>query len=237
MASAPWDRLWSDTSLFMEFPMTGGVAWRFVLALVPLLGGCALLRPQAAELPSAQVEVVENKVPLGWREVATPADQERLDHAAEAWNKALAAAARFRTAIRTEGALLDPDIALPRAAPSPGTYQCRVVRLGGRPALESFRPFACFVEAEGELLTMVKATGSQRPAGRLWTDSDTRLVFLGGLAAPDAEPPPYGADAATDVAGWLERIGPFRWRLAVPYPQGGAVLDVYELTPLIPARP
>jgi hypothetical protein len=220
----------------MEFSMTGEVALRFAPVLIPLLGGCALLRPEPP-LPAAQVEVIEDRVPLAWRDVATPADQARLDHVAEAWTRGLSTAARFRSAIRTEGALLNPAVALPRAAPSPGPYQCRVVRLGGRPPLAAFRPFACFVDADGDLLTMVKATGSQRPAGRLWTDTDARLVFLGGLAAPGTDPPPYGADDRTNVAGYLERIGPFRWRLAVPYPQGGGVLDLYELTPLIPAKP
>lgn len=216
--------------------MTGGVALRAALSLIPLLGGCALLRPEPP-LPAAQVEVIEDKVPLAWREVATPADQERLDHAAETWSRALAGASRFRSALAAAGPLLDPKAALPRAAPTPGTYQCRVVRLGGRPALATFRPFACFVDADGDLLTMIKATGTQRPAGRLWADTDERLVFLGGLAAPGAAPPAYGADDHRNVAGHLERIGPFRWRLAVPYPQGGAVLDVYELTPLIPTTP
>jgi len=212
--------------------MTGGVALRVALILTPL-GGCAWLEDRPP-LPPAQVEVIEDKVPLSWREVATPADQERLDRAAEAWTRGLSAAARFKSAIRAEGPLLDPAVALPRAMPSPGPYQCRVVRLGGRPALAAFRPFACFVDAEGDLLTLVKATGSQRPAGRLWTDSDQRMMFLGGLAAPGRDPPPYGANDRTNIAGYLERIGAFRWRLAVPYPQGGAVLDVYDLTPLIP---
>jgi hypothetical protein len=216
----------------MECPMTGGVALRVALVLGPL-SGCAWLEDRPP-LPPAQVEVIEDKVPIAWREVATPADQERLDHVEEAWTRGLAAASRFRHAIDEEGPLLDPAGALPRAAPSPGPYQCRGVRLGGRPAFAAFRPFTCFVDAEGELLTMVKATGTQRPAGRLWRDTDARLVFLGGLAAPGADPSPYGADDRTNVAGFLERIGPFRWRLAVPYPQGGGVLDVYELTPLIP---
>lgn len=213
--------------------MTGGVALRVALVMVPL-GGCVWLKERPV-MPSAQVEVIEDPVPIAWREVASPADQDRLQHASEAWSRGLAAAARYHRAIEGEGALLDPAVALPRAAPSPGPYQCRVVRLGGRPALAVFKPFTCFVDAEGELLTMVKATGSQRPAGRLWTDTDERLVFLGGLAAPAGDPPAYGASDRTNVAGYLERIGPFRWRLAVPYPQGGAILDVYELTPLITA--
>jgi hypothetical protein len=212
--------------------MTGGVALRVALILWPL-GGCAWLKDRPA-MPSAQVKVIEDPVPLAWREVITSADQDRLARAREAWTHGMAAAARYRPQIEKEGALLDPAIALPRAAPSPGPYQCRVVRLGGRPALATFKPFTCFVDAEDELLTLVKATGSQRPAGRLWADSDQRLVFLGGLAASDGNPPPYGASDRTNIAGYLERVGPFRWRLAVPYPQGGAILDVYELTPLIP---
>ena len=36
----------------------------------------------------------------------------------------------------------------------------------GKPAFERFKPFFCYVQVEGELLTIVKQTGSQRPAGR-----------------------------------------------------------------------
>jgi hypothetical protein len=214
--------------------MTGGVALRF-LPLLLLTSGCAVFqREPVPPLPPAQVEVIEDKVPIAWREVATPADQERLDHLAEAWSSGLEAAARFKSAIAAEGALLDPAAALPRAAPSPGPYLCRVVKLGGRPALAAFKPFNCFVDAEGELLTMVKSNGTLRPAGRLWTDTDTRMIFLGGLAAPNRDPPAYGDNGTRNVAGVLERVAPFRWRLAVPYPQAGGTLDVYELAPLIP---
>jgi hypothetical protein len=112
------------------------------------------------------------------------------------------------------------------------------VRLGnsGRraPALERFKPFFCYVEVEGELLTIVKQTGSERPAGRLWEDDvSTRLVFLGSMALGDKESPKaYGEDPRRDMAGVLERIGPMRWRLVIPYPRSGARLDVFELTPV-----
>ena len=116
--------------------------------------------------------------------------------------------------------------------------QCSgVVKLGSRPALIAYRPFHCFVEAEGDLLTMVKASGSQRPAGRLWADGDTRMVFLGAMAFGDEDPPAYGEDEVRDVAGYLERIDAFRWRLVVPDPGGGALLDVYELIPSVPLEP
>lgn len=214
--------------------MTGGVALR-VLFLGLLVSGCASLRPPPAPVPVAQVEFIEDPVPVEWRNVITPADEDRLARAEDAWRQGLAAAARFRTAIRNEGPLLDPEAALARAAPSPGPYHCRIVRLGGRPAFAAFKTFDCFVDAEGQLLTMVKATGTQRPAGRLWTDNDTRMVFLGALSAGSDVPPPYGAKTGQDVAGYFERIGPFRWRLVVPFPQGGEAIEIYELIPAVPA--
>lgn len=218
--------------------MTGAVALRLVSLPLLLTGGCALLRHNTAPSPPKPVvEVIEDKVPVAWREVVKPADQERLDHLRDAWTSGLGAAARFKTAISAEGPLLDPATALPRAAPSPGAYLCRVIKLGARPALESFKPFNCFVDAEGELLTMVKSNGTLRPAGRLWADSDTRMIFLGGLAEPGQKPAPYSDDDTHNVAGVLERVAAFRWRLAVPYPRGGGALDVYELSPLIPGAP
>ena len=82
---------------------------------------------------------------------------------------------------------------------------------------------------------MVKADGTQRPAGRLWADGDNRMIFLGGLSRGNDAPPPYGSEAAQNVAGVLERVEPFRWRLTVPFPQGSpAMLDVYELVPYVP---
>ena len=61
-----------------------------------------------------------------------------------------------------------------------------------------------------------------------------RLVFLGSLALGDEEQPlAYGEDAKRDMAGIFERIGPFRWRLVIPWPQDGAKLNVFELTPVV----
>ena len=116
--------------------------------------------------------------------------------------------------IEAEGALLRPRAALPRPAPTPGSYNCRLIKLGkatGKgPAFERFKPFFCYVEVEGDLLTIVKQTGSQRPAGRLWEDDrPDRLIFLGSLALGDEHQPlAYGEDPKRDMAGVLERIAP-----------------------------
>jgi hypothetical protein len=42
----------------------------------------------------------------------------------------------------------------------------------------------------------------------------------------------YGQDEQRDVAGYLERIGPARWRLVMPKPHFESQLDVIELVPL-----
>lgn len=212
----------------------------FAFVVLALAAGCAALRgdkPVAPAPAPAAVEVIDDPVPLDWQSVITPADRDRLARAEEAWRAGLdAAAGRFRAALRQEAELLDPAAALPRPAPPPGPYLCRVVKLGlPRAPYQTFKPWNCYVEAEGELLTIVKQTGSKRPAGRLWADGTTRLVFLGaeGLGG-EPEAPGYAEDPRRDLAGFVERVAPFRWRLAVPFPNDGGALDVYELIPVPP---
>lgn len=203
-----------------------------------LLGGCET-KPK---LPPGARPVVEVQPPLksnAWKGLATQADQDRLARIDSAWQQALTEAGKsFGGEIRKEGVLLKPRAALPRPAPTPGSYNCRLIKLGQSApktrAFESFKPFFCYVEVEGDLLTIVKQTGSQRPAGRLWEDDNAdRLIFLGSLALGDEQQPlAYGDDPKRDMAGVLERIGPFRWRLVIPWPQSSSKLDVFELTPV-----
>ncbi|HEX6741214.1 MAG TPA: DUF4893 domain-containing protein [Sphingomicrobium sp.] len=207
-------------------------------ALALLAAGCAT-KPKP---PPGVTPMVEVDAPLkadAWKSVATAADEDRIGRLGLAWQEALADARKTNEAeLRREGALLRPRAALPRPAPTPGSYFCRLIKLGKATAkskpYESFRPFFCYVEVEGDLLTIVKQTGSQRPAGRLWEDDDsTRLVFLGSLALGDAQQPvAYGDDPKRDMAGVLERIAPFKWRLVIPWPQSTSKLDVFELTPV-----
>ena len=208
------------------------------IALVLLAAGCAIkpkpppgIRPSVEVGPPLKAEV--------WKAVATAADEDRLARIGLAWQEALADAKKgYADDVRREGALLRPRAALPRPAPTPGSYNCRLIKLGKATAkskaFEGFKPFFCYVEVEDDLLTIVKQTGSQRPAGRLWEDDDsTRLIFLGSLALGDEQQPvAYGDDPKRDMAGVLERIGPFRWRLVIPWPQSTSKLDVFELTPV-----
>jgi hypothetical protein len=208
------------------------------LMALALVTGCET-KPK---LPPGARPVVEVEPPLksnAWKGLATQADQDRLARIDSAWQQALTEAGKsFGGEIRKEGVLLKPRAALPRPAPTPGSYNCRLIKLGQSApktrAFESFKPFFCYVEVEGDLLTIVKQTGSQRPAGRLWEDDNAdRLIFLGSLALGDEQQPlAYGDDPKRDMAGVLERIGPFRWRLVIPWPQSSSKLDVFELTPV-----
>lgn len=203
-----------------------------------LAGGCVLPKTQVAPAGASVTAVVSRSD--AWTGVASIADRNRINRTALAWQAGLAEArARgFRDALRSEGKLLVAGGGLARPAPTPGSYSCRVVTLGRSakrgPAFERFKPFFCYVDVEGELFTIVKQTGSQRPAGRLWGDSvPTRLIFLGSLAlGNEEEARAYGDDPRRDVAGVFERIAPFVWRLVIPFPQDGTKVQVFELTPV-----
>jgi hypothetical protein len=63
------------------------------------------------------------------------------------------------------------------------------------------------------------------------------MIFLGSMVTDgQSPPPPYGTDPATNVAGVFERVGSLRFRLVMPNPRDGVLIDVYELTPA-PVQP
>ena len=209
-----------------------------ILAVSLALAGCVL--PERTEAPAPPpAAIVQPTKADRWLSVATGSDTDRVRRLPFAWTEGLnEARARFAASIREEGDLLRPNAALARPALTPGSYNCRLVRFGRTdrrsPAFVQFKPFFCYVEVEDDLLTIVKQTGTERPAGRLWEDDEpNRMVFLGSIAlGAEQQPKAYGADATRDMVGIVERIGPMRWRLAVPYPRSGAKLEVYELTPV-----
>jgi len=179
-----------------------------------------------------------------WQAQASVADLNRIRRVATGWTSGLAEAkaAGFGNDMKAEGKLLDPDAGLPRPFPTPGIYNCRMDKLGREKpkalAFEKFKPFFCHVGVDRNTFTIIKLTGSQRPAGRMWEDDNpNRLIFLGSLGlGNEEEVRNYGDDPKRDMAGIFERIGPFRWRLVIPYPQSGSHLLVFELTP-VPDQP
>jgi hypothetical protein len=200
-----------------------------IVGISLLLGGCqstARLREGA----SVTIEVPPQED--SWTQVASPADTERILTLTAVWTQALdaARAAGFNRQIDAEGPLLQPDAALSFPQPTPGFYTCRVLRFGGKRAFTAFKPFFCYVGVNEDRLALTKDTGSERPGGYLWDDMQKkRLIFLGAMAlGSEKAPPAYGDNSERDLAGVLERIGEFRFRLVLPR-QEGAAMDVLEL--------
>lgn len=204
------------------------------LALLALLAGCAT---GSARDPAPAVEIAVGGTE--WLDVVAPEDADRLAHIDQAWAEGLAHARRagFGRALASEGALLDPRAALPRAMPPPGPYHCRIVRLSGfghGRALRGFRPWFCHVVHEGALLSLTKQGGTERPGGFLWEDGRDRMIFIGAMALGGEDmPPAYGEDAERDLIGRFERVGAFRWRLAFV----GSIPGRLDLLELVPAPP
>ena len=211
-----------------------------VIALLASLAGCAMSPPKAPPV-RAQLAVEAAPAETGdWRSMVTEPDARRLDGIEQAWADGLASVrgAGLLRRVKAEGALLDPAATLPRAALPPGSYRCRILRLGGsgrKRGFIVFPSFFCHVAHEGELLSLTKQTGSERPGGYLWEDGRDRMIFLGSVALGDeTTPPAYGKDPARDMAGVVERVAPFQYRLVMPSPRAAAKLDILELVPALP---
>jgi len=197
----------------------------------------ACTTPAAETLPEAPPIVAEPPVDQDWRRIALAEDVARIDGLAAAWQRGLSEARSrgFAAAITAAGPLLNPASGLPRAEPPPGPYRCRVTRLGSGPrrrALTVYPVYFCHVVVERDSLAFAKQDGDARPGGYLFADDNNRMIFLGATAeGREAVPPAYGANAARNLVGVAERIGPLRYRIAFPSPGNGVVLDVLELVP------
>jgi hypothetical protein len=200
-----------------------------VPALMAALPACAAMRPASAVIEPQSRD---------WRTVATVHDRERLRDWRSAFTSGLRAAraSGHAAAIAGEGALLEPDAALPSAAIPNGAYRCRVIKLGAKSAglldYVSYPPFACRIRQERDLQGFAKLSGSQRQVGLIFPGDALRQVFLGTLVMGDeSRAMQYGRDRERDVAGFVERIGPTRWRLIMPRPTYESQIDVLELVP------
>jgi hypothetical protein len=172
-----------------------------------------------------------------WRAVATESDRLRLREWRSAFVDSLrsARAGGHSADLAREGVLLDPDAALGGAIPN-GAYRCRVIKVGAKSAgllnFVSYPAFNCRIAQQGVLQHFTKLTGSQRQVGLVFPGDPLRQVFLGTLMLGDeASAIQYGLDTERDVAGFVERIGPGRWRLIMPRPHFESQMDVMELVP------
>jgi hypothetical protein len=206
---------------------------RFVIAAA----AAALLLPACAPQetgPAAAAPAIG-----AWRGIATLHDRERVRKWRNAWVRALAQAreAGHGAEIAGAGPLFQADAALKGAQPPAGDYRCRTVKIGARSEglldYVAYPFFDCRI-AGGALppLDFVKLTGSQRPVGRLYADTDRRMIFLGTMQLGDERGTlRYGHDRDRDMVGLVERVGERQWRLVFPWPAYESNLDVIELLP------
>jgi hypothetical protein len=216
---------------------------RILLTCALLACGSACQTPPGGA-PRAAGASVTMEEPDAWREVASADSEAAIDGLPARWSEALDEARRagLRRTLAGAGALLDPGTRLPRAAPAPGSYRCRLIRIGagaarGR-AYSASRPAFCFVGVEGDQLSLTTEIAVRRLGGYLWEETGgARLVFLGTAVPAGAKSAgAYGENAAGDVAGLVERVGPFRYRLVVPGGAGEAKLMIFDLV-AAPAAP
>ncbi len=162
-------------------------------ALLFVPAACATVRPLPHPRMRATV-TVEADAP--WRNVATDADAARLDALPQLWTEALGEARRagYVRRIAGEGPLLAPAAALPYSAPAPGTYTCRILRLGAlAPAVRAFGEAGhgfCFVGADRNQLSLTIEAGPRRMGGYLWAGKDNRAFAFLGAQSPRGTPIP-----------------------------------------------
>ncbi|HEV8406486.1 MAG TPA: DUF4893 domain-containing protein [Sphingomicrobium sp.] len=203
---------------------------RFLLAVLLACPSCSVIEQPSGLIP---------RWTTAWKDVATKDDRQRLSDWRTSFIAALDAAKKggHEADIMREGALLEPDAALgPPAIPN-GLFRCRVIKIGAKPesnspAYNAFAPFLCQVRAEQGLQRFNKFGGAQRYVGLFFPGDAIHQVFLGTLVLGDEKQAlQYGQDELRDIAGYVERIGPERWRLIMPKPHFESQFDVMELVP------
>ena len=201
----------------------------FLSVLAFACAGCKVLEQPSGLIP---------RWTTAWREVATDDDESRLRDWRKSFVDALASANKTNAAdVANEGRLLDPDAALAIKPLPNGLYRCRVIKLGAKEASNlnyvAYPFFTCRVRPEHSVQRLTKLSRSQRYVGLLFPGDAIHQVFLGTLVLGDERRSlQYGQDDMRDVAGYLERIGPERWRLVMPAPHFESQTDVMELVPL-----
>jgi hypothetical protein len=201
-----------------------------VLSTLALLtAGCDVIEQPAGLIP---------RYTMAYKEVISENDRVRLRDWRQTFVGAVDAARKSGHAadITREGTLLDPDVALAGPAIPNGMYRCRVIKLGakdpGNLDYAAYGPFTCRVRQERALQRLAKLSGPQRYVGLVFPGDPLRNVFLGTVVfADETRALQYGQDELRDVAGYVERIGPNRWRLIMPQPHFESRLDVMELVP------
>jgi hypothetical protein len=159
----------------------------------------------------------------------TPADKARLENHEATRKEALAEA---KDGAPADVAELDTALAAGPVSWSDfdmvGNWQCRTIKAGGLARLVVYGWFKCRVFDDGSGWMVEKVSGSQRTRGRLDTESDTRLIYLGSFHVAADAAKPYGSGPESDQVGYAFRTGPQAWRIELPAPYYESKLDILE---------
>ncbi len=202
----------------------------FFIVLALTVPACSLVKQSQGMLP---------RQTANWHDIVTSDDRSRLRGWRKSFVEALDAARKsgHSAEIAREGVLLEPDAAIGGEPIPDGMYRCRVIKLGARSSglldYVAYGAFTCRIRQSGQAQDFRKLSGSQRLVGVIFPNDALRQVLLGSLVLGDEERAiQYSQDQTRDVAAFVERIGPNRWRLVMPEPHFESRLDVMELVPL-----
>ena len=163
------------------------------------------------------------------QKLITPADKAKLEKYDATRKEALQEA---KAGLAREVAVLDAIVAQKPLSFSDfdmtGNWQCRTIKAGGIGPLVVYDWFKCKVTDDGSGWMLEKISGSQRTKGRFYTESDTRLIYLGSGYVSGEKPKAYGRGPKTDQVGYAFRTGPAEWRLELPAPYYESKLDILE---------
>lgn len=163
------------------------------------------------------------------QKLITPADKARLENHEATRKEALAQAKNGAAADVAE-----PDTVLAAGPVSwsdfdmVGDWQCRTIKAGGLAKLVVYGWFRCRVSDDGSGWMLEKVSGSQRTRGRFYTESDTRLIYLGSFHVAGDPAKPYGNGPESDQVGYAFRTGSQAWRIEFPAPYYESRLDILE---------
>ncbi|MGH6760100.1 MAG: DUF4893 domain-containing protein [Phyllobacterium sp.] len=162
----------------------------------------------------------------------TKADRERLQNYEATRDKALDEIRQIGDAsevAEVEALLKKPALAFGAGFNPLGNWQCRTTKLGGSPSVTIYSWFRCRITDDGSGWMLEKLSGSQRTRGRFFTESDTRLTYLGVSYVNNDKPPTYGAGPESDQVGYVYRTGDNGMRIEFPSPHYESVFDILEL--------
>ncbi|TXR50985.1 DUF4893 domain-containing protein [Phyllobacterium endophyticum] len=164
--------------------------------------------------------------------IITKTDQAKLDGYEE--NRSAAVDAARKGGAPADVKQLEEILARPRLAFSEnfdmtGEWKCRTIKLGKEPALVIYQWFKCRVTDDGSGWMLEKTSGSQRTKGRFYTESDTRLTYLGVGYVSGEMPGKYGGGPDVDQTGYAYRTGKDEFHIEFPEPARESLLDILEL--------